>query len=524
MPGFIVKIDSILGGQAPSQFFSSPSQFEISIGIDPDMPVSDSGVRISGLIRPTAMSTFSGINITGVPLWFMTNPKNANIYAYMSDGIITSYSSALTTETLIGTPTSGAGNGAEYYDNYHYFATPTDISRYGPLNGSSALANNFWTSTLSKSALTNSSYPSMNGVTLPNHVMHYHAPTHKLYFVDVVGGKATIHFIATTKTSVEGDTDNGSTFGALTTTPYGYLPTCMESYQDQLAIGCIQGTSAGVIQKKAVILFWDTAATAPNKSIAVELPDPWVTSMKNVDGILYLFLGTAAGGCRVIKFAGGYSFQEVAFFEECYSPLPGAVDHWMNRIILGANTSYPETSASVLAIGSKSAILSANNPVQNILKTKSTGANPMVTALKYVLQNGYKIIQPIVGWKDDSTKGIDKISTTYSVNVWRSETFRIGKPFQLTKIRIPLAASVASNMTLTPKILLDEQTTSVALQTINNTNYPNSEKNITQSLKGAYSVSGKHNFQLELRWTGSALLPVSMPIAIHGELLKDATD
>ncbi len=127
MAGFTVKIDSILGGQSPSQLFSAPSQFDTSIGIDPDMPITDSGVRISGLLRPTSMAKFSSMNVSGTPLHFMTNPKDALIYAYMSDGKITSYTNSLSSETLVGTPTSGAGNGAAYYDNYLYFATPTDI-------------------------------------------------------------------------------------------------------------------------------------------------------------------------------------------------------------------------------------------------------------------------------------------------------------------------------------------------------------------------------------------------------------
>lgn len=525
MAGFTVKIDSILGGHSPALFFSAPSQFDTSIGIDPDMPITDSAVRISGLLRPTAMAKFSGANITGTPLWFLTNPKDALIYAYMSDGKVTSYTNALSAETLVGTPTSGAGNGAAYNDNYLYFTTPTDVSRYGPLNGSPSLSNTFWTSTLSKTALVNTTYPSINGVTLPNHPMHYHAPNNTLYFADVVSGKGTIHSIKTMKTSVEGDTDNGSTYGILSTTPWGYLPTCIESYTDNIAIGCVQGTNATTLQKKAVILFWDTVATAPTKTIAVGLPDPLITAMKNVDGILYVFLGNAQGGCRVVKFAGGYTFQEVGFWEECYPPLPGAVDHWMNRIIFGGQTSYPETSASVFAIGSKNATLSVNNPIFNILKTSSAGASPMVTAVKYVLQGDNKIRSPIVGWKDGTTQGIDKISTTYGVSVWRSETFRIGRPFQLKTIRIPLGLAVAANMTLIPKIFLDEQTANVPLQTINNTNYTKSEKNIVQTMKPpTYAVAGFHNFQLELRWSGTVLLPVSLPITVYGELLPDAAN
>lgn len=525
MAGFTVKIDNILGGISPTQYYGGASQYDSAIGIDPDMPVTDSTVRTSGLIRPTALEKFSGSNVSGVPLWFMTNPKDSKIYAYMSDGKFVSYSTTLGSETLIGTPTSGAGNGAAYYDNYIYLATPTDISRYGALNGSPSLANTYWSSTLGKTALSNTTYPTINGVSMPNHPMHYHAGRNRLYFGDVVNGQGVLHYIATTKTTVEGDTDNGSTYNCLNFN-FGYFPTCIETYGTNLVVGLIQGTNSTTLQKNAVISFWDTTATAPTQIVDKELPDPLVTAMLNVNGVLFVWLGNAQGGTRVIKFAGGYSWQEVAFLEESYPPLEGAVDHWMNKILFGGNTTYPETSACVWSIGSKNAVLAQNNPLHNILKASTTSSsNPWVTALKFVLQANNKIRQPIVGWKDDSTAyGIDKISTTYGINVWRSPVYRIGKPFQLLRVRIPLAQAVASNMILIPKIYVDELSSNVALQTINSTNYTSSERNITQKLRGTYSVTGKHNFMLELRWTGSALLTVSLPITIEGETLTDAAD
>lgn len=527
MAGFTVKIDSIIGGIAPSQNIGASNQFDSSIGIDPDMPITDSSVRVSGILRPVGTSKFSSTNVTSTPLWFLTNPKDALIYAYMADGKVVSYTNALTagSEVLVGTPTSGAGNGACYYDNYLYFTTPTDVSRYGPLNGAATLTNTYWSGTLAQTALVNTTYPTVNSVTLPNHVMHYHAPTHKLYFVDVVNGKGTIHYIATTKTTVEGDTNNGSTTAILTTTPWGYLPTCMASYGSDLAIGCVQGTNATTLQKNATILFWDTVATAPTKTIAVELPDPLVTAMKNVNGVLYVWLGNAQGGTRCIRFAGGYSWQEVAFLEESYPPLPGAVDQWMNRVIFGGNTTYPEASACVWALGSKNAQLNAQGTMlNNIINTTSAGTNRWVTACKYVLQGDNKIRQPIVGWKDGSSQGIDKVSTTYGVNVWRSQIFNIGRPFQVNRIRFLLAQPVAANMTVTPKIYTDELNTSYSLQAINNTNYPNSDINITQNYKGSISAKGQHSFFLELRWTGTALCTLSLPITIFGEIIKDAAE
>jgi len=139
-----LQINSILDGQSNTQYFSSENSYLTSIAIDPDMPIG-SDTKASGCIVPVVYEEFSGANITGYPKWILTNIKNSLVYVYNSDGKVVSYTSALASETLVGTPTNGAGNGAVYYNNYLYFATPTDISRYGPLNGSPSLTNTVWT-------------------------------------------------------------------------------------------------------------------------------------------------------------------------------------------------------------------------------------------------------------------------------------------------------------------------------------------------------------------------------------------
>ena len=134
MPLKKITISSILGGQASTQYFASKDSYQSSIAVDPDLPLG-SDVKASGCLIPCVYEKFSGANISGYPKWLLTNIKNALLYAYASDGKIVSYSATLGSETLVGTPTAGAGNGAVYYNNYLYFATPTNISRYGPLDG-----------------------------------------------------------------------------------------------------------------------------------------------------------------------------------------------------------------------------------------------------------------------------------------------------------------------------------------------------------------------------------------------------
>lgn len=508
-----ITIQSIWGGQSPAKYFAGDGQFDSSIGIDPDFPADDSGLKASGYIRPTAMAKFSGANIDSTVNWLLTNPKTAVIHAYQAGGKFVSYTEGFASETLIGTPTSGAGNGAAYYDNYIYLATPTDVARYGPLNGSPTLANGYWGTTLGKTALTNTTYPTVIRTALPNHVMHKHTDN-KLYIADVVGNQGVLHFIKTSKATVEGDTNDGSTFNAIDF-PLGMWPTAIESYGTDLAVALIQKPTSGSSLKNAVLSFWDTTSVSYSKIIDVEFPDTYITALRNINGILYVFSSNGRG-VRLSHFVGGYTLQEDFYLEDSYPPYAGAVDHILNKIIWGGFTSYPETSACVYAWGSKSAKLGKG--LQTILKTTSAGANPYVGAVKHIkTATTWSKPQVIAGWIDDSAQGIDSLSTTYGVSVWRSEVFRIGKPFKINKIRIPLAQAVAANMTITPKVFVDEFSSSETLRVINNTNFPTSERNATLYP----AIEGKHNFSLELRWTGTALLTVALPIEIEFEFIAD---
>lgn len=522
-----------MSGLSQLQYFSPVSRlgkplpsYHAGIGIDPDMPVSDSAKRLSGFIRPTAMEKFSASTISGAPMWIVTNPKNSLAYIYDINGRVYSVDANQTVTALnSGNPiTSGSGAGAEYYDNYIYFASTTDVVAYGPLDGTPSFNMNYWTSTRGKSALTNTTYPSINGIQIPNHPMFRHPTSGVLFIGDVLSNttantnKGAIHQIKTTKTTVEGDTDNGSAYNALNL-QFGYYPTAIEAYQDTLAIAAIEGTSTTMKQKRAALYFWDMTSQSFAKIIQVEFPDPLITAMKNVNGTLYVWSGNANGGVRLSRFVGGFSYEEVWFSEDGYPPFQGAVDAEMNRIVWGSPVTYPENAVCVFAMGSRAA--KAGDGIHNILKTTSAGTNGMVTCLKYLQTTALNLRQPVVGWKDDSSQGLDKASTTYGTSVFRSEVYRIGQPFVIKKIRIPLAQAVTTGHAATVKIYVDESSTSYPLTSIDPTTYPNGNRNVVKYTSGDVVARGVHNFFLEIRWTGTSLLTVALPITIELETEQD---
>ena len=84
-------------------------------------------------------------------------------------------------------------------------------------------------------------------------------------------------------------------------------------------------------------------------------------------------------------------------------------------------------------------------------------------------------------------------------------------------MRILTSQAVGANMIVTPKIYTDDGSSSTTLSIINNTNY-SGEKNI---IIRPNNLTGKNNFWLELKWTGSALCTVNLPIEIDFEVIED---
>lgn len=533
-----ILIQTILGGNAVTTNFAQATQMRASLGIDPAQPIDDADTKYStiasGLIRPAASQRFSGVTITSAPLWTIPNPKTGNVHVYDAASSAYTIDATMTTVTALsdaGT-LSGLGNGCEYYDNYYYFATATDITRYGPMNGAPGFVINYWTGVLGKTALQNTTYPTTfkNSLRLPNHFLKRLSNGY-MYIADVVGNNGTLHYIRTTKTTVEGDTDNGSTYNAVTM-GYGLWPTALEAANGtDIAVALYEGSTANLRQARAKVAFWNTTSTNINKIIFCEFPDQIITALKNVDGVLYAFSGNVnAQGWRLSRHTGAYSFEEVYYSETGEPPLPGAVDGLLNRVLAGTFTTVPESDGVVTSYGLQKSSLGRG--VFNVMRSTGFGSSTSVTTLSVADNNEMGFMSPIIGWTqagDGSTgasHGFDKQGTQYNnaASVFWSQTFRIGQKFKITKVRIPLAQAVAASMILIPTIYVDDgitsytQGASTGIPIINNTNYPNSQRNIVFRPQGA---TGEHNFWLELRWTGSALLTVSLPISIEYEIIDD---
>lgn len=535
-----IRIESILGGQSQTSYFAERDQFYWSLGIDPG-----SGFNRKGQVSPSLISLGSGsssglLNPIGVTTefspaqainWFLGNPKDNNTYMYGASGSLYAFDVSNNFSSISdgGSLSNSSGNGAAYYDNYIYLSKNTTIARYGPLDGTPTFNGDYWCGTLGMPQLSNTSnYPRASSGEIPNHFLHRHSDG-ALYIADVVGNKGTIHKIQTTKTTVEGDTDNGSTFGVLEF-GYGLWPTVIESYGEQIVVGLYEGlpsTSNTRRKRNGKIAFWDTTSSKFNSIIWEEFPDSTISSIKNTNGQLYITSGQSSGSnFRLSRYIGGYSIAEQVYIGGDLPP-PGAVVALVDRLFFGSSFSYDVSSEriGVFSIGlGKSALGSG---LFNVMPSGVTDNSGNITAI--ALHPGGNNNSLLSAWSGGGSYGVDSslspydYSNTYGNPFWISQTYKIGQPFKVTKVVIPMVNGVNASTVVLPEIHLDSFSTRNTLTTINGTNYLDKKRVVIRPS----GVFGNNDMNLMLTWSGkadsSATLPpvVGLPIIIEYELLDE---
>lgn len=386
----------------------------------------------------------------------------------------------------------------------------------------SLLTDNVWKgATLgSLAALSNTKYPTFRSVDMPNHVGHVHGDG-SLYFCDFKDGQGLIHKINTKKGTFEGDTNGTvapSAYNALDL-PFGFYPTDLVSYDTDLMIIGNYQTDTTTNQGRSAFVIWDTTSDSFTTG-PIFFPDPIASACMNVNGTIYIWTGNAQNGVRISTYNGGVSVREIVFQEEGLPPFAGAVDALGNRIVWGGFQTYPSTGAVVWAYGSKSSNLPTG--LHCVAKATSTGANPNITALKYVQQNSNITPKVVPAWRDDSGRGIDQYSITATLAAKIRWIFNIGVKFDVMRVSIPLAGAVAANTTITPTLYFDDLSSSKALTTINNTNYTGKRKVLYKGTD-LENATGYNNMIFELAYTGTNPLAAALPIIITVDIKADET-
>jgi len=511
-----ITIDSVINGQSRIWHSGAKGQFLRSIAIDTER-TSSTIIKPGQNITPVRYQKKSGSNVTGTPMWIMSNGKNQKTYIYCSDGKLISYDNVYA-ETSIGTPTSGAGNGMTYYNDYLYLATPTDISRYGPLSGSASLANTYWSSTLSKTALNNTTYPATRGVNYPNHVLFVHPSDNRLYIADYKNGQGQIHYLTT---AYDGSAGAG-VYQALML-PFGFMPMAMAVSGTDLAILCTPegGWVGGSIFKpgRAALFIWDRSSVSFYRQIPLRAT--MATALLNKEGVLYYWTGNLDTEVTLSKYLGGYSSQALADITQGSPPFAGAVDIVGDQIVWGGWNTSPQVVAGIYSYGSRTPGLTTD-VLNHIGRISDPGKTlPIVSSLASLVPGPLED-SILMGWRTNSAAafGVDCAGGPGAYNsLFSTLVYNVGQNFDIKRIKIPLGVPIVANMTITPTVYFDDYNSSQVLRTINSTNFKNGELFIEIPI--TEHLGGQHNFLIEFAWTGTAELPINLPITIDIETYND---
>ncbi len=386
---------------------------------------------------------------------------------------------------------------------------------------SSLITDNVWKgSTLgTQTALTNTKYPTFRSVDMPNHSAHVHGDG-SMYFLDFINGQGLVHRVNTKKGTDEGDT-NGTTVPSLYNAldlPFGFYPTDIESYGTDLFIVGVYQTDTTTNQGRSAFVVWNPTNTSSFHTGPVSFADPIASATLEVNGTIYIWTGNSVNGVRISTYNGGASVRELVFQEEGLPPFAGAVDSLGSRIVWGGFSTNPDTVACVWAYGSKRASLPKGS--HNVMKSTSSGANPNITALKYVQQDSNITPKLVISFKDDSAQGMDKYSTTGTLASKIRWLFNIGTKYDVVRASIPFAGAVASNTTIIPTLYFDDLSSNKALTTINNTNNASARKKVYKGTE-LKDCTGLNNLVLEIAYSGTNPLSVALPIIITIDLKDD---
>ena len=507
----IITIDSIMGGKSRSKYYADTEEFLNSIAIDPDLPENDTGDEPCGLLRPTAMEHFTGATLTGIPIWITEASTVEKAYMLTDNGdieVLVNSGGVIARSSQVAS-IGDASDCMAYYKDYLYITRTGDVARYGPLSSSPSVFSSYWVSGLVQTAMASVTMPSINGVSLPSHIIANSVSDDALYIADYQSNVSYVHRISLD----DSDGDFNSEFKALAVRR-DLRVTCMANWGENLVLGCINGTSDEVRQQPAKLLIWDKESDDPTDITPDSFSDPLITAVKNVNGQIYVASGYPGYGCRIWRLLSVRNLELVASMPDSPPPLPGAMTGLVNRLVFGGYKTNPESAGTVFAFGSKEGLPLG---LHTILKVPAPGTNPIVTCMNFLELYSNGVMIPIVGYKSSSMRGLARRSTTYGDHsIIQSQIFRIGGRFQISEVRIPLAQVIAANMAFTVKFFdmygtqLQKAGSNYVITVTNAAPYSGKK-----TIKVDPGITGENGFYMQIEWTGSALCTIALPITIR---------
>lgn len=259
---------------------------------------------------------------------------------------------------------------------------------------------------------------------------------------------------------------------------------CLEVMGDHLVIGTWRGDGVN-IHGQSRIYFWD--GVAPSYTAFKDLTGEVHAIKYGQDGLLRIWHGHGLlsifdGGLTLVKEISNIGENK---YVEVY---PGAVTNWNGLTFFGISDGNSTSSIrGVYSYGQKTKNYSMSLNFDYPISTGTVGANAQITALLGLGPDKF-----YVGWADNSTYGLDLITTTsdqasvtYETLVFDADFPYFEKKSSAVKLTFP---ALASGQTITVKYKLNRDPASAGWVTLGSASYA--------SDGAIYSKS----FAFDLRW------------------------
>jgi len=383
-----------------------------------------------------ALEKESGTTIEGQPLWLVkSNASPAKIYCLDAGGVV--YASADSGDSwakVTGNTAGGAGQGLAVWKDYLFVAYGNGIDVYGPISGTPSWSK-AWLALTSDSAFQPMLVSALDG---------------NLY---VGNGRYVAKIQENTGQNFAPGT--GATYTATAaslTLPEDYRVKCLAEQGNNLMIGTWQGTNVYDV-KKADIFPWDCSSTTYGQPI--QIAECGVHGLLTINSTLYILAGVEG----MVYKSNGVQAWPIAQIPQSIADIsggkylewyPGAICNYKNRLTFGVGEGG--SAKTVGGMGVYSVMETTRGSILNHEHTISTGSDGSSSIVKVSALCPVTRDQITVGWKDDTTYGIDRTNTAAYTTSYRgyfiTPLYRIGRnknPKKMSDIEFQLVKKLATN-------------------------------------------------------------------------------
>jgi len=361
----------------------------------------------------TILEKKSGSTVDAVINWIVKNPAvPEKFYAIDTNGVVyNSDDSGATWAEL--SDREGAGQGLEVWKDYLFVAEGDKIDVYGPLSGSPTWTDDWQSLPASDGAWQPMWRSKINGKL-------YIGSGRYLASIEEVSGQNFAPGNSATYTYTSQDL----------TLPEDYRIKCLEEQGGRIMVGTWMGSGSNIYDNRIADIFpWDGSSETYDDLISME--ENGVNAMKNIGGYLYILAGIDG---KIYKSNGtqAWPIAQIPLSVMDISagkyirPRPGSIMNFKGRLFFGLSSGNVANSGIYsLLETNKGNIIN----FEHFISTEGTGGTNslFIGAMMTVTRDKF-----LVGWRDNTTYGIDLLNTTsfaYTTNYsgfFESPLYQIG--------------------------------------------------------------------------------------------------